>query len=94
MQNNNPPIRLVQIEGLRKSEPPAPNHTSPEIELPSLSERDIYRKKAYIGFRKIAGFFHSKHSFGATRRWASARCSAGQRCPVAATYDGASSTGA
>ncbi len=62
-QNGNPPVRLVQIEPRK---PPAP---TPELNLPKLTEAQIFRKKAYIGFRKIIGFGYTKHSWGATRRW-------------------------
>jgi hypothetical protein len=60
MQENSPaPSRLVQIEPLKKS----------EIRIPVPSNREIYRKKAYIGYRKITGLFYTKHSYGAIRRW-------------------------
>lgn len=61
------PIRLVQIEGLKKV--PSDKNQQPEIETPTLTNSQIFQKKAYIGFRKVTGFFYSKHSYGATRRW-------------------------
>src|SRR5436190_13197571 len=63
------PARLVQIEPLKKSEP----SSSAELQLPILTESDIYRKKAYIGFRRVTGFFYAKHSYSATRRWVMAK---------------------
>ncbi|MFN0112416.1 MAG: hypothetical protein ACKVZH_26460 [Blastocatellia bacterium] len=60
------PARLVQIEGLRKSSDEA---LQAEINIPALTERQIFQKKSYIAFRKIIGFFHTTHSYGATRRW-------------------------
>src|SRR5262245_5582911 len=63
--NDSSPARLVQIEPLKRNAPSSPA----EIRLPSLSESEIYRRKAYIGFRKLTGFLYTKHSYGATRRW-------------------------
>src|SRR5687767_14718410 len=68
-QDNKSPIRLVQIEPARRSETSSTDGAQVEIDLPALSEWEIYRKKAYIGFRKIIGFIYTKHSYGATRRW-------------------------
>ena len=61
-QPDPPPARFVQIEPLKKSAPP-------EIEIPILSEAEIFRKKTIIARKKIAGFFYTKHSYGAARRW-------------------------
>ena len=63
--NDSPPVRLVQIEPLKKSA----TASLPELNLPVLTEEQIFRKKAYIGFRKIIGFAYTRHSWGATRRW-------------------------
>ena len=52
---------LVQIEPINK--------TFTEPEMPSLSDWEIHRKKAYITFRKVVGFLYTKHSYGATRRY-------------------------
>ncbi|MGH9767336.1 MAG: hypothetical protein ACREAB_07875, partial [Blastocatellia bacterium] len=73
IQDNTPPTRLVQIEAAPRSEASSKDGSQPEINLPALSNREIYRKKAYIGFRKIIGFFYTKHSYGATRRWVLAK---------------------
>jgi hypothetical protein len=67
-QDNNSPIRLVQIEPIRRSDSSS-SESEVELDLPALSESEIYRRKAYIGFRKIIGFFYTRHSYGATRRW-------------------------
>src|SRR5262245_64059543 len=72
-QDNKSPIRLVQIEPAKRTETIAKDDSPSALNLPSLSEREIYRKKAYIGFRKIIGFFYTKHSYGATRRWVLAK---------------------
>ena len=47
--------KLVQIE--------------PRKPGPELTEREIFRKKTYIGFRKIAGVFYSRTFYGTARRW-------------------------
>ncbi|MBK8315107.1 MAG: hypothetical protein IPL01_14305 [Acidobacteria bacterium] len=52
---------LVQIEPINKT------YTEPE--MPQLSDWEIHQKKAYIAFRKVVGFFYTKHSYGATRRY-------------------------
>ncbi len=62
------PVRLVQIERVNNSA-----SSTPELKLPHLSDREIYRKKAYIGYRKLIGFVYTKHSWGATRRWVLAK---------------------
>jgi hypothetical protein len=64
-QDNRLPTRLVQIESLRRP--------SPEIALPVLSDRQIYQRKAYIGFRKLSGLLYTRHSYGAIRRWVLAK---------------------
>src|SRR5262245_63842662 len=69
IQDNKSPIRLVQIDPVRRSEASSNDDAQIAIDLPALSEREIYRRKAYIGFRKIIGFFYTKHSYGAARRW-------------------------
>jgi hypothetical protein len=62
--------RLVQIEPLKSSSLPSAEQPSNKIVgLPVLTNKQIYQKKAYIGFRKITGFLYTKHSYGAARRW-------------------------
>ena len=68
-QDNKFQNKLVQIEPVKRSEGPSGDDSHIAIDLPTLSEREIYRKKAYIGFRKIIGFFYTRHSYGAVRRW-------------------------
>src|SRR5262245_11881180 len=69
---NKPPSPLVQIEPLKKfsstSEKPS-DTSSPEIEIPTLTDWQVLQKKSYVTIRKISGFFYTKHSYGATRRW-------------------------
>lgn len=65
---NHRPSRLVQIEPLKKPSPNSAND-KPIRGLPVLSDKQIYQKKTYIAFRKITGFFYTKHSYGAARRW-------------------------
>lgn len=68
MQEQNPmPARLVQIESLKKTPIPA------EIEIPKLTEFQVYKKKAYLGFRKITGLLYTRHSYGAIRRYVLSR---------------------
>ncbi len=68
MQENRPtPSRLVQIEPLKRTSSAA--GSSVEIEVPIPGNREILRKKAYIGYRKIIGLFYTKHSYGAIRRY-------------------------
>lgn len=66
MQHNDSPSgRLVQIEPLKKNTP----DSTLDLRIPTLTESVIFRKKAYVGFRKIIGFLYTKHSWGAVRRW-------------------------
>jgi hypothetical protein len=58
------PVRLVQIERRANTAP-----ANQSFNLPKQSAPEIYRKKAYIAFRKIAGFLYTDHSYGAARRW-------------------------
>ena len=78
MSNSIPPPRLVQIEPLQKSDSTYSSSTinqlNPkpvtDINLPPIpSDWWVYRKKAYAGMRKFAGYFYTTHSYGATRRW-------------------------
>lgn len=63
-EKNSRPVRFVQIEPLKQSAiAPA------ELQLPKLTEAQIFRKKTQIAFRKITGLVYTKHSWGATRRW-------------------------
>src|SRR6266545_3398766 len=72
-QDNKSQIRLVQIEPVKRSGAESVDGSEVAIDLPALSDREIYRRKAYIGFRKIIGFFYTKHSYGAVRRWVLAK---------------------
>src|SRR5262247_2972170 len=72
-QDNKYQIRLVQIEPVKRSEASSEDGSEVAIDLPALSDREIYRRKAYIAFRKIIGFFYTKHSYGAVRRWVLAK---------------------
>lgn len=67
-QPNQPPVRLVQIEP-RRPAPSAVENKTEQLQIPQLSEWEIYKHKAYIGYRKIIGFLYTDHSYGATRRW-------------------------
>ena len=78
MSNSIPPPRLIQIEPLQKSDSTYSSSTinqlNPkpvtDINLPPIpSDWWVYRKKAYAGMRKFAGYFYTTHSYGATRRW-------------------------
>lgn len=53
--------KLVQIEPLKKSDG--------EPQIPRLSDREIYLRKSILVFRKTVGFFHTRHSWAATRRY-------------------------
>jgi hypothetical protein len=72
---NQPPVRLVQIEPLRKptsssSQPSSSaGNAPPEIEIPPFTDAWVYRQKTITAFKKISGFFYTKHSYGAARRW-------------------------
>ena len=71
-QFNEAPLRLVQIESLTKISAPPPStcsSLSDDIEIPAISDWWVYRTKTLITFRKIGGFFYTKHSYGAARRW-------------------------
>src|SRR6185503_12688280 len=68
------PNQLVQIEPLKDSgAAPASACATPrssgEIEIPAVSDSWVYLQKTFITLRKIAGFFYTDHSYGATRRW-------------------------
>jgi hypothetical protein len=63
-------VRLVQIEPLRRAATSSADKPASQVTLPRLSDAEIYRKKAYIGFRKIVGLLYTDHSYGAIRRWA------------------------
>jgi len=66
MQHQNPsPVRLVQIEPLKRPALSSP----PESQIPTLSDAEVYRRKAEVTFRRIIGFFYARHSYSATRRW-------------------------
>jgi hypothetical protein len=68
MQENLPkPARLVQIEPRATST--STETPTPTINLPVLMDRQVYKLKAEIGFRKIVGLLYTKHSFGAIRRY-------------------------
>src|ERR1051326_1459750 len=67
--SNSSPARLVQIEPLKKSAPPS----SPEPQIPTLADGEVYRRKTEVVFRRIIGFVYAKHSYSATRRWMLAR---------------------
>src|SRR5262249_6557087 len=68
MQENRPtPAQLVQIEPLKKQS--SSEKPSLEIEIPKLTDFEIYRRKAYLGYRKIAGLLYTRHSYGAIRRY-------------------------
>ncbi|MFN0124264.1 MAG: hypothetical protein ACKV2V_27505 [Blastocatellia bacterium] len=79
MQAPTPPAeKLVQIEPLRKDQPTltasTANQLAPrpvtDIALPPIpSDWWVYRKKTEALARKLAGYFYTTHSFGATRRW-------------------------
>jgi hypothetical protein len=73
------PVRLVQIEPLsskNKSMLTAStrNQLAPQpltdIKVPPIpSDWWVYRKKAKATALKVAGYFYTTHSYGATRRW-------------------------
>ena len=63
------PMRLVQIEPLRRAGATADGDGF-QLDIPKLSDEEIYRKKVYIAFRKVLGFLYTDHSYGALRRWA------------------------
>ncbi len=69
------PNQLVQIEPLKDSGAAAPASacatpsSSGEIEIPAFSDSWVYLQKTYVTLRKVAGFFYTDHSYGATRRW-------------------------
>lgn len=78
MQNSTPPMKLVQIEPLKKADSrysaSTVNQLDPkpvtDMNLPPIpSDWWVYRKKAYAAFRKGLGFLYTTHSYGATRRW-------------------------
>lgn len=69
--NQNPPHgtgRLVQIETKRESST-ASNTSYPLPTMPRYTNAQVYRKKGYIFYRKLVGFLHTDHSYGAFRRW-------------------------
>ncbi|MBL8170297.1 MAG: hypothetical protein JNJ50_19215 [Acidobacteria bacterium] len=72
-QNNETPVRLVQIQPLKRTSAEAAASATSDaaemLQLPTLTDWDIFWKKAYIGWRKVIGFTYTKHSYGATRRW-------------------------
>ncbi len=71
-QKNQAPMPLIQIEPLSRpstSSNPDSNPGSSELQLPVLSDWEVFRKKSYITFRKIAGIFYSKSFYGTARRW-------------------------
>jgi hypothetical protein len=68
------PNQLVQIEPLKNSGAAtasacATPSSSGEIEIPAFSDSWVYLQKTFITLRKVAGFFYTDHSYGATRRW-------------------------
>lgn len=63
------PVRLVQIEPLRREAASSAAKPEVQVSVPRMSDAEIYRKKAYIGFRKIIGLLYTDHSYGAIRRW-------------------------
>jgi hypothetical protein len=67
---NERPAALVQIEpfGKTSSTSSAPDGV-PEIEIPPVTDWFVFKGKSYITAKKIAGFFYTRHSYGATRRW-------------------------
>lgn len=65
---NERPSPLVQIEPLSKASSSA-SPDGPTIEIPPVTEWFVFKGKSIIAARKIAGFFYTKHSYGATRRW-------------------------
>lgn len=67
--HDSPPVRLVQIEPLKKSATSSPL----ELKLPALTDGEVYRRKTEVTFRRIIGFFYAKHSYSATRRWVLAK---------------------
>lgn len=56
---------LVQIQ----PKPPASTTPASASSIPTLTNAQVYRKKAYIGYRKITGLLYTKHSYGAIRRY-------------------------
>ena len=71
-QINEAPVRLVQIESLTRSTAPTSSceiNNEAAIEVPPFDDFWVYKTKTLIAFRKISGFFYTKHSYGAARRW-------------------------
>jgi hypothetical protein len=60
--------RLVQIEPLRQNQA-ATNSSEFYIDVPKLTDSQVFWKKTYILYRKLIGFFYTDHSYGAFRRW-------------------------
>jgi hypothetical protein len=62
-------VKLVQIEP-RPSISTGDGGSSETLPLSPLTESEIFRKKLYVGFRKLAGLFYTENAYGTVRRWA------------------------
>ncbi|MEP7274539.1 MAG: hypothetical protein ABI882_23820 [Acidobacteriota bacterium] len=68
-QTNQPPASLVHIEPLKRTLPASEPTAVAEIEIPPVTDWFVYKTKTWVTLRKVSGFFYTRHSYGAARRW-------------------------